>query len=132
MKITEQWSWSDWQFYGTINTKKWQLINWFIWLINSKGVSSLKIMSSNQWPLFFLLLKLSESASFHQESIKIWSVRPNRLPKISVIWWNALKGKWKLDKISKRFKIYFPISLMSLKKIQTDIASWKYNSNCSF
>lgn len=131
MKITEQWSWFDLQFYGTINTSRWQLINWFTWLINSKGASSLKIMNSNQWLLFFLLLKLSENVFFHQESTKIWSARPNRLLKISVIWWNVLKGKWRQDKIFKRFKIYFPISLMSLKKIQIDIASWEYNSNYS-
>ena len=88
-------------------------------------------MSLNQWLLFFLQSKHSENVFFRQDSTVTWFVQPKHLLKTSVIWWNVLREKWKPDKIIKRFKTYFLISLMPLKKIPIVIVSWKSNHNCN-
>jgi len=131
MKTTGQWSWSGWQSYGMKSTSKWQSINSFTWLINLKNAKSLKTMNLSPWLLFFWQSKHLENVFSHQDSTETWFAQPNRSPKISVIWWNVLRVKWKPDKITKRFKTYFLTSSMQLRKIPTVIASWKSSLNCN-
>lgn len=131
MKTTGQWSWSGWQSYGMKSTSKWQSINSFTWLINLKNAKSLKTMNLSPWLLFFWQSKHLENVFSHQDSTETWFARPNRSPKISVIWWNVLRVKWKPDKIIKRFKTYFLTSSMPLRKIPIVIVSWKSNLNCN-
>jgi len=131
MKTTGQWSWSGWQSYGMKSTSKWQSINSFTWLINLKNAKSLKTMNLSPWLLFFWQFKHLENVFSRQDLTETWFAQPNRSPKISVIWWNVLRVKWKPDKITKRFKTYFLTSSMPLRKIPIVIASWKSNLNCN-
>ena len=88
-------------------------------------------MNLSPWLLFFWQSKHLENVFSHQDSTETWFARPNRSPKISVIWWNVLRVKWKPDKIIKRFKTYFLTSSMPLRKIPIVIVSWKSNLNCN-
>lgn len=88
-------------------------------------------MSWSLWLLFSWQFKHLENVFSRQDLTETWFAQPNRSPKISVIWWNVLRVKWKPDKITKRFKTYFLTSSMQLRKIPTVIASWKSSLNCN-